>query len=1229
MMTCEQAELHMAELLTGTLREGERGELERHLMDCAACRADFELARAGMAVSWPAPTPSLKLVQATRASFDEPSGILRALKLATAAAVLVSAALILATSGAARRAPELPPSEPVAQGPRPQPLAFVQDAVLGSLVVQDEQGRPVGELGLRSHRVRVEIQDGIAKTTVEEDFQNHTDRRLEGIFQFPLPSQASISRLALEVNGKLEEGTCLERERAREVFESIVRRMKDPALLEWMPGGIFQCRIFPIEPRATKRVVVAYTQALGFSRGHVSYVYPLVSEKTRVHPPEELEVDLRARFTGRLASIESPSHRFDIERRDPHEARMRLLARNLRPEHDLVVTMETTDEELRVVPHRTPGEDGYFALLVTPQGEPVRQPGRYVFLLDVSASVTEPELEVAKRLVRSMIERRIPGDRFSILAHHIEVESGGEVDLRGANDFMDRLRPLGGSDLLGALRAAPEGEILYIGKGNATFGETEPTRILEAVRGRRIRAVAVGSRANATLLEKLGGFAQVTPSDNVPRRIDEIAATLGCPVLSGIQVEGGEGVSEVVGLRDVFYGERLVILGRYRGPVGKLVVRGRGYRRELEVTLPDHEEGNNYVRRLWAQRKIADLLGQGEGRKREVTELGVRYQIMTPYTSFLVLENEQMWKDHALEREVQKEDQVLGKGSSGEGGNGRLAPPGPSNFGSSAGEGEAQRGAKVRRLFKEGAYLYRLGRYDESGLKFEEAFQMRPSSDQAYAFIKSAGVDLIAEIMNSPERKMQDVGRRVIEFAKPGEPLWDEKEVSRRLGERLSRERSLREAQSVQGATEGLKLEALKLATLTGAPSASDPLFRQGMYASPDPNGLGAWPAPSPQKRGLPAPAPRTLSDPVRKFLDPQDVPVPPALENPETTTYVYSLRNADASELARSLRSLLKSGSTTGFADDAGVFFAPTNHQMLEALGAAGKLSEPLEEPFVDLSSFILGPPRSSQGPVIEPPDQEEYRDSSNMKGVGLNAVKTPRALPKVEPPAVPLLPPPPEKGDPPLAELGTHPAVGSRKNLDGKVTAVAPDIGLVVISLGKDDGLLEGDEWVVYRGGEFVAKIATDRADRKWAAGKIVLRRSDPKVGDDASNHLFVLAPENRESNRPPVSGTSDLRVVGVSGDEVVLGSASQRGLQPGQLYSITRDRGFVAIVQIRGLTEGHATGSVWRGLAVGRILQGDAAGRVDDVRAYLESLPEAAQLELRSRVNLMIIRAKMGMR
>jgi hypothetical protein len=592
-MTCEQAELRMGELLAAEISPAGRSELEQHLLDCADCREDFRLAREGYRLSWEEVPVPHDVIQGTLAALREPPALVRVFRWGTAAAAIISVAVLLISSS--RSTPVVPPpAEPVAAActtPQETVLATMQDAVVGALVCKDEDGRPVGELGLKSHEVSVEILDGIAKTTVEENFENHTDRRLEGSFNFPLPSDASISRLALEVNGKIEEGTCLERERARQVFESIVRKMQDPALLEWQPGGFFKCRVFPIEPRATKRVIVAYTQTLPCFQGKMSYVYPLASEKTRTHPPGEVRIHVTARFTGALTRIESTSHHLDVQRKDEHEASMSFRAANYRPNNDFVVTMEPQEEEVRVVCHKPDAEPGYFACFATPKSTEPRAPQKHTFVLDASASISAPRLEVAKRLVRAMMERAIPGDRFEVLAHSVEVESSGEVDLRAANTFMDRLQPIGGSDVLKALKAAGPGEIVYIGKGTPTFGETQTAAILEAMKGARIRTVAVGSDANLPLLEKLGGMMRIAPNDEVDKRVGEIAATLGSPVISELKVEG-ENISDVVGVRDLFAGERLIVVGRYKA-AGTVARSWSPSPRRRRRTIPRAVSGRN------------------------------------------------------------------------------------------------------------------------------------------------------------------------------------------------------------------------------------------------------------------------------------------------------------------------------------------------------------------------------------------------------------------------------------------------------------------------------------------------------------------------------------------------------------------------------------------------------------------------------------------------------------
>jgi len=1136
-MNCEQTELQMAELLAGEIGPDERRAVERHLLECAACRADFDRARAGMRADWPdAPVPPA-LVASTRALVLRPPALVRLLRGATAAAAALLLALSLVPAG--------PPGRVAARTRPAAPLlATMQEGAVGALFAKDEDGRPVGELGLRSHVVSVEILDGIARTTVEENFENHTDRRLEGTFHFPLPPDASISRLALEVNGKMEEGTCLERERAREVFESIVRRMQDPALLEWMPGGIFKCRVFPIEPRATKRVLVAYTQALPFFRGRATYVYPLASEKTRTHPPGEVRIDVLARFSGRLEKIESPSHRIDVQRRNAHEARMSFRAEAYRPENDFVVSMETDDEELRVVAHREDGDDGYFALFLSPRGAAARTPRRYALVLDVSASVSAPELEVARRLVRAMIERRIPGDRFEILAHHIDVASSGEVDLRAANDFMDGLRPLGGSDVLRALLAAEADEIVYIGEGTPTLGETETPKILEALKGRRIRTVAVGSDANAALLERLGGHHRISPNDDVDRRVAEIAKTLGSPVLSDLRIEGGEAVSDVVGVRDVFFGERLVAAGRFRGPA-RLVVTAGGYRRETELALPPEGEGASYVKRLWAQRKVADLLARG-GAKEEVVALGVKHQIMTPYTSFLVLESEQMWKDHNLKREVPKPDEVLGDG-------------------------------KARSAFDEATRLYKEGKLDEATARFDEAFRLQPSSDEVYRYMKRAGDDFVAQMMNHPERRFQDVGRRVYERAKPGLPLRTGEETRAKFLQDLGSDDAavrrnafwhlgrLGDMSSAGFTTnESARLESFDLRGQTfHSILKMDPLW-SGYLSLDGREDLHA---------GI---------DPAVFNLDEREV-----LELHDARDILLKLEDFAGPKVE------LVSASAGGWAPLTGATFAVENDLSLEVreLEAAYARVE-------ELRSMQGRTPAQRELLAAEVEYSRQYaerlsRDQAELEKKHFERARDGKIL---------------EEKINHLNMTGTRPGLAPRRTLEGKATAVATEIGLVVISIGKDDGVREGDEFTVFRGGDFVAKVAIDRTDLKWSGGKVVLKKTDPRPGDDVSNHVFVAGPRSTPG-----------RVEQAEGEEVLLrGGPFVRG----QLVAIWRDSKFVALVQMLDGTVGR----VWRGMAAGRMLPGDRAEPAGDVRATLAALPEDVRVELGSRAGLESMRAKM---
>ncbi|HZU35594.1 MAG TPA: VIT domain-containing protein, partial [Gemmataceae bacterium] len=151
----------------------------------------------------------------------------------------------------------------------------------GALVAVDPYGQAT-KLTLRRYHIDVHIEDGFARTTIDQTYFNADNWRMEGTFYFPLSADASLSRLAMYVDGRLMEGGMAERDFARNVYEQILYRQRDPALLEWIDGSTFKMRVFPLEPRQEKRLVLSYTQRLETLYDQTRYRFPAGNSLPRV-----------------------------------------------------------------------------------------------------------------------------------------------------------------------------------------------------------------------------------------------------------------------------------------------------------------------------------------------------------------------------------------------------------------------------------------------------------------------------------------------------------------------------------------------------------------------------------------------------------------------------------------------------------------------------------------------------------------------------------------------------------------------------------------------------------------------------------------------------------------------------------------------------------------------------------------------------------------------------------
>ena len=129
----------------------------------------------------------------------------------------------------------------------------------GFIIPKPHPGEKIPPLSVKYHRVSVEIINQVAKTSIDQVFINNHPRDIEGIYIFPLPEEATISEFAMYIGDKKVEGEILDRDQARRIYEDIVRRMKDPALLEYVGRNMFRARVYPIPARGEKRIRLSYT----------------------------------------------------------------------------------------------------------------------------------------------------------------------------------------------------------------------------------------------------------------------------------------------------------------------------------------------------------------------------------------------------------------------------------------------------------------------------------------------------------------------------------------------------------------------------------------------------------------------------------------------------------------------------------------------------------------------------------------------------------------------------------------------------------------------------------------------------------------------------------------------------------------------------------------------------------------------------------------------------------
>lgn len=535
-------------------------------------------------------------------------------------------------------------------------------------------------LRVKNHNVTVTIANQVARTHIDQTFVNDSAFQLEGTYIFPLPADAAISDFAMFVDGQRLEGKVLDRNQAREIYESIVRRQRDPALLEYVGRGAFQARIFPILPGAEKRVEISYSQVLTVENGLVKYVYPLSTEKFSPGPLGSVSVNVSLQSPQAIKAIYSPSHKISVERTGDFKANIGYEDSNVKPDRDFVLYYSVSASEIgaTLLTYKPDSAtDGFFLLLVAPQVEVAQQnvvAKDVILVLDTSGSMSGEKIVQARGALKFVLQQLQPQDRFNVItfATSLVTYASGlrpSSERADAIRFVDGLSAGGSTDINRALLTAMADAdktrptlVIFLTDGLPTVGETDVTRILDNVNAAappnvRLFNFGVGDDVNTLLLDALsekhrGTSAYVRPGENIEETVSAFYARVSTPVLSELKVDfGGIETYDVYPypLPDLFAGTQLVLAGRYKTPgPATVTLQGSVNDTTQKFTFADlnfkREAGDDFIAPLWATRKIGYLLAQirlhGENQEAidEIVALAIRYGIVTPYTSFLIEE---------------------------------------------------------------------------------------------------------------------------------------------------------------------------------------------------------------------------------------------------------------------------------------------------------------------------------------------------------------------------------------------------------------------------------------------------------------------------------------------------------------------------------------------------------------------------------------------------------------
>jgi Ca-activated chloride channel family protein len=525
---------------------------------------------------------------------------------------------------------------------------------------------------IESVEARVKILEQTASTTMEIHLRNPGGQQTEAVVLLPVPNGAVVSGFAFEGAASEPTAKVLSREEARRLYDAIVAKVRDPALLEFAGYNLIRSSVFPIAAGGTQKVRLTYEHLLPADGNRIDYVLPR-SESFDSRCPWRISVDIQHKQP--ISTVYSPSHDIQTVRQSGNQIDVKLVdSAGLDPGPFLlsyllekpgapagVTASLFAYPDPRISGSRRPHDGGYFLLMaglpasLTDQRQQAKR--EVTLVIDRSGSMAAGgKMDQAKAAAVQVIEGLADGEAFNIIDYSTTVALfaprpviKNDKTRVEARRYIEAIGPGGGTNihdaLLEALRAEPTKEIpgvlpivLFLTDGLPTVGVTSEIAIRDlAEQGnthhRRVFAFGVGNDVNVPLLDRVADITRATatyvlPEEDVEVKVAAVFKRLYGPVFKDIKLtangnEENEGapstrlVRELIpsNIPDLFEGDQMILLGQYlqKGPIeftlaGDYMGEARMFSFKFDFDAATTQ--NAFVPRLWAARRIAYLVDQ-------------------------------------------------------------------------------------------------------------------------------------------------------------------------------------------------------------------------------------------------------------------------------------------------------------------------------------------------------------------------------------------------------------------------------------------------------------------------------------------------------------------------------------------------------------------------------------------------------------------------------------------